>query len=104
MGMYKNAPITGTFTWNLNKLVEGTIEFNIVGKKAPFLGDFTFTRKINWSSKPSTIEVVWEGKVETNMTPALATPLLSRLLFAHSLRSKEFGEGSYFVSLALLIN
>merc|ERR1719474_898832 len=74
--MYKNVPITGTFTWNLNKLAEGTIEFNIVGKKAPFFGDFTFARKINWSSKPSSFKIVWDGKAETNMIPALVTKSL----------------------------
>merc|ERR1712228_17249 len=81
--VYKNVPITGTFTWNLNKLAEGTIEFDIVGKKAPFFGDFTFTRKINWSSKPSSFEIVWDGKAVTNMIPALATPLVTKALIEY---------------------
>jgi len=81
--VYKNVPITGTFTWNLNKLAEGTIEFNVVGKKAPFFGDFTFTRKITWTSKPNTFEIVWDGKAETNMIPALATPLVTKALIEY---------------------
>ena len=76
--IYKNIPQVGTFRWNLKDLARGSVMLDVVGKKAPFLGDFEFHRDINWLVKNSReLELFWAGKAETNMMKTLATPVIT---------------------------
>merc|ERR1712168_667331 len=58
--LYKDIPQVATFGWNFQNSDQMTFNFDIIGKKVPFFGDFEF---------------VWDGTATSNMIKTLATPI-----------------------------
>merc|ERR1712142_506262 len=72
--MYKNVPQIATFGWNVRDSSPMTFNMDVVGKKAPMLGDFEFHRRFTFRDSGA-LELVWEGTASTNMMKSLATPI-----------------------------
>jgi len=76
--LYKGIPQVATIGWNIRQLAHMTATIDVVGKKAPMLGDFEFHRNFRWNDLDAhAFEIVWDGKTATNMMKALATPIVT---------------------------
>jgi len=76
--MYKDVPQVATIGWNVRDLAHATVMVDVVGKKAPMVGDFEFHRNVKWNViNAHEFEMTWDGKTATNMMKALATPIMT---------------------------
>merc|ERR1719320_9799 len=71
---YKDTPQVATFGWNVQNPDQMTLNFDVVGKKAPFFGDFEFHRNFKLNNAGA-FELVWDGTATSNMMNSLATPI-----------------------------
>ena len=51
-----------------------TLNFDVVGKKAPLFGDFEFHRNFKFNDIGA-FELKWDGTATSNMMKSLATPI-----------------------------
>ena len=76
--LYKDIPQVATIGWNIRQLAHMTATIDVVGKKAPMIGDFEFHRNFKWNDLDAhAFEIVWDGKTATNMMKSLATPIVT---------------------------
>ena len=130
--MHNDVTQFASFTWDLQNLAQGSIDFNIAGKKVPIIGDFTLSRSIKLlvkgddQAKPPSnpvsslqpvriyevpasnyeVEVTWNGQFETNMISALTTPLITtgKISFIQKTLKVEINQDFNSENLTLLIN
>merc|ERR1719273_796659 len=72
--LYKDIPQVATFGWNVQNPDQMTFNFDVTGKKVPFLGDFEFHRNFRFNDNGA-FEFVWDGTAASNMIKTLATPI-----------------------------
>merc|ERR1712241_208956 len=66
--MYKDIPQVATIGWNVKDLDHMTFNIDVVGKKAPMIGDFEFHRNFKWNDlNADAFELVWDGAAASNM-------------------------------------
>merc|ERR1719273_4989 len=66
--MYKDIPQVATIGWNVKDLDHMTFNIDVVGKKAPMIGDFEFHRNFKWNDlNVDAFELVWDGTAASNM-------------------------------------
>merc|ERR1712106_692003 len=76
--LHKDIPQVATIGWNIRQLAHMTATIDVVGKKAPMIGDFEFRRNFKWNDLDGhAFEIVWDGKTATNMMKSLATPIVT---------------------------
>eukprot|EP00092_Neocalanus_flemingeri_P094965 GFUD01120803.1.p1 GENE.GFUD01120803.1~~GFUD01120803.1.p1 ORF type:complete len:247 (-),score=77.11 GFUD01120803.1:91-723(-) len=76
--MYRGVAQVATIGWNVRDLAHGTVKIDVMGKKAPFVGDFEFHRNIKWNVLNARgFELVWNGKITSNMMETVATPIIT---------------------------
>merc|ERR1712055_1249533 len=74
--LYKDIPQVATFGWNCQNPDQMTFDFNVIGKKVPFFGDFEFHRNFRFTDSGA-FEFVWDGIATSNMIKPLATPIMT---------------------------